>query len=363
MRIVHIISRFNRGGTASWLKVLISEQDRLNHEVFLLAGNVSANEIEDSFFSENCGIRVTHLGRKIGFLRNVFAFFEIRILLKKLHPDLVNTHTSNAGLLGRLAAYSLGSNRPAIVHTYHGHILYGYFNRFLVFFFVKIEIFLAKISDLLLSSGTKVMEELIDVGISNQSKFYVVRPGVIHDAVLNTRIEKQNLTIGWLGRLTAIKRPDRVIELAKYFENIEFLIGGEGELKTKLAENLPKNVHLLGWVDPFEFWSKCDIALLTSDNEAQPISLIEAANHGLPMIAEDVGSVAEVIENGKNGFLVNGLEERILAISTLLNNKSLRKSMSVSAQKTAKNRFSVSQFVNNHEIAYKLALDRLRVNL
>ena len=102
MRIVHVITRFNQGGTASWLKTLIPEQENLGHEVFLLAGSVQKDEKEDSFFTDSNGIRIVHLGRKPNMLRDLRALFELRKKIKKISPDVVNTHTSKAGIIGKI---------------------------------------------------------------------------------------------------------------------------------------------------------------------------------------------------------------------------------------------------------------------
>ena len=139
MRIVHIISRFNRGGTATWLNILIPEQRKLGHEVFLLAGYVQENEKEDLGFTNLSGIRIEHLGKKISLISDLQAILEIRKKIKELKPDLVNTHTSKAGMLGRIAAFSLFTKRPTIVHTYHGHILYGYYSKSVTTIFTLIE--------------------------------------------------------------------------------------------------------------------------------------------------------------------------------------------------------------------------------
>jgi glycosyltransferase involved in cell wall biosynthesis len=166
------------------------------------------------------------------------------------------------------------------------------------------------------------------------------------------------IIVGWLGRLVPIKRPDRVIEIAKDLNNIIFLIGGDGELLSNLEKDLPANVKLLGWTRPEEIWSLSDIALLTSDNEAQPISLIEAGLAGIPAVAESVGSVSEVIENGATGFLVTNLEERIEAINTLAKDRDLRLKMGARAKIYCENKFGHKQFLDTHLEAYKTAIRR-----
>ena len=363
MKIVHLITRYNRGGTATWLNVLVTEQLKKGHQVTVLAGAVQDGEEEDAGFLNCEGIRIQHLGKRISLIEDLQAIFEIRKELKKLNPDVINTHTSKAGLVGRLAGYSFLQKRPAIVHTYHGHILYGYYGRFATFIFKAIEKFLAKLTDAFLISGEKVKSELQESGLLGDTPTFLTRPGLPlgnlkrREVDVLSKEDKEDVVVGWLGRLTKIKRPDRLIELANQFPTIKFLVGGEGELEDSLKASAPENVHFLGWVDSSSFWQKCDIALLTSDNEAQPISLIEAALSGLPSIAEDVGSVSDVIEDQKSGFLVNSVEQRRQALSRLMHDAHLRSEMGAYAQNLVSEKFSIEQFIATHDRAYVAALD------
>ena len=359
MRVVHVIARFNQGGTATWLNNLIVGQRSKGDEVWLLAGHVDATEKEDIRFSYLGGIRVPNLMRKISILNDVKSFFQIRRQLKDLGIDIVNTHTAKAGMIGRLAAWSLGANRPCIVHTYHGHVLYGYFGKLISSSFVLIERGLAKFTDQIFVSGIRVRNELVESGIGRSESYLVLRPGVEIPVILEKRVVRVKfgipedvLVVGWLGRLTQIKRPDRVIELAHHFSNVVFLMGGEGELKRELMHSKPANVILSGWSNPNEIWSASDVALLTSDNEAQPISLIEAGMAGLPLVGEDVGSVSEVIVEGVNGFLADDFESRKNALQTLLSKEELRISFGANAKKYCLMSFSEDQFVASHRKAY-----------
>ena len=140
--------------------------------------------------------------------------------------------------------------------------------------------------------------------------------------------------------------------------DLTFVIGGDGDLLDSLRIDLPSNVRLVGWTRPEEIWAASDIALLTSDNEAQPISLIEAGLAGIPAVAENVGSVSEVIDNGVTGILVSDLEERIDAINSLVKNKELRLQMGKSAKEYCENKFGRQQFLETHIKAYEKALKK-----
>jgi glycosyltransferase involved in cell wall biosynthesis len=359
MRVAHVIARFNQGGTATWLNNLIVGQRSMGDEVWLLAGQVDTSEKEDMRFLSLGGIRIPNLMRKISLLDDLKSFFQIRRQLKNLKIDIVNTHTAKAGMIGRLAAWSLGKNQPYIVHTYHGHVLYGYFGKLASLIFVLIERGLAKITDQIFVSGIRVRNELVESGIGRSDSYLVLRPGVEMPVVLDRRavrakigIPEGALVVGWLGRLTQIKRPDRVIELAHHFSNVIFLVGGEGELREQLMQSKPHNLILNGWSNPSEIWAASDIALLTSDNEAQPISLIEAGMAGIPLVGENVGSVSEVIIDGENGFLTDNFETRKNALHKLLSSQELRNSFGSNAKAYCLIAFSEDQFISSHREAY-----------
>jgi len=365
MRVVHLIARFNQGGTATWLATLMEGQRGCEDKVWLLAGDVQSGEKEDPRFNDLDGIRIPGLGRKISLADDVKAVFLIRKQLQVLKPDVINTHTAKAGMVGRVAAWSLGKNRPRIVHTYHGHVLYGYFGRIPSLVFKYIERVFAFKTDLILVSGVKVKTELIRAGIGQAAQYIVVRPGVAQVAIINKShakalfsISDKQIVVGWLGRIAQIKRPDRIIELALEFPNLTFLVGGDGELFDQIKNRTPGNMRLVGWTTPSLLWSATDIALLTSDNEAQPISLIEAASLKLPLIGEDVGSVSEVIKDGISGYLTNNLEQRSRAILELSSHPEMRSKMGGKAFEDFQNLFSVGQFIDSHRQAYALVVSQ-----
>ena len=126
MKIVQVIARVNQGGTAKWLETLVIGLREKGHQVHLLAGSVEENENEDPCFVNLDGIRVPGLGRSVSILGDLKAIITIRKMLKEVKPDVLNTHTAKAGAIGRIAAIGLGIR---VVHTFHGHLLYGYFSK------------------------------------------------------------------------------------------------------------------------------------------------------------------------------------------------------------------------------------------
>ena len=122
-------------------------------------------------------------------------------------------------------------------------------------------------------------------------------------------------------------------------------------LKKDIELEAPENVHLLGWVKPEDFWPMCDIALLTSKNEATPYALVEAASFGLPIVASDVGSVSDIVKS-KNGFLVEEKDSFVKSLRKIVGNKKLGSRMGIESKHIWKTQFSIKQFQNQHKEVY-----------
>ena len=232
MKIFQVIARVNQGGTARWLEALVLELRSEGHEVSLFAGSVQENEIEDKCFQDLGGKRVSGLGRSVNLISDIKAILIIRSAIKNEAPDVINTHTAKAGVIGRIAAIWTGIK---VVHTFHGHLLYGYFPPHKTKIVILIEKFLARFTDQIIAVGSQVKEDLLAAKIGSESQYFVISPAIPFptfyskiDARRTLGVENNTKVIGWLGRLTAIKRPDRVIELAKCHPSITFVIGGTG---------------------------------------------------------------------------------------------------------------------------------------
>jgi glycosyltransferase involved in cell wall biosynthesis len=357
MKVIQVIARMNEGGTARWIETLITGLRKSGIEVILLAGFVEENEKEDPSFQSLGGVRVKHLGRSISILNDLKCIFALRRIIKKEKPDLINTHTAKAGALGRIAAVGLGIK---VVHTYHGHLLNGYFSRSITKVFILIEKVLALFTDGFISVGSKVRDELVRSGISSHQKFKVIYPGIaLHglestaEARRNFGIQQGEFVVGWLGRIVQIKRPDLLVEIAKELPAIKFLVGGTGELEQLIQDSNLPNLTYVGWQRPQVFWPACDSALLTSDNEGMPTALIEAAMTGLPLVARNVGSVSEIFEDKKGGILASSNMEIIDAIDKLRIDKLARLNMGTAARIFAISEFGVERFIEKHLAFYR----------
>ena len=357
MKVIQVIARMNEGGTARWIETLITGLRKSGIEVILLAGFVEENEKEDTSFQSLGGVRIKHLGRSISILNDLKCIFALRRIIKKEKPDLINTHTAKAGALGRIAAVGLGIK---VVHTYHGHLLNGYFSRSITKFFIVIEKVLALVTDGFISVGSKVRDELVQAGISSNQKYKVIYPGIaMHDLQSRSEarrsfgIQEGEFVVGWLGRIVQIKRPDLLVEIAKELPETKFLVGGNGELVQIIQDSNLPNLIFVGWQSPQAFWPACDSALLTSDNEGMPTALIEAAMTGLPLVARNVGSVSEIFQDKKGGILASSKKEIIEAIDKLRIDEFARINMGTGARIFAISEFGVESFIEKHVAFYR----------
>lgn len=375
IKVVHIVTRMNTGGVAVLITEMFKEYDRNAFEFTLIAGTCQAGE-EDYLLTRGLcldEISVSTMSRSLNPLKDLMAFARILKILNSLKPDIVHTHTSKAGLIGRIAA-KLACPHSKVVHTYHGHLLQGYFSKLATLLLVFTEKNLARISDLLISMGNHVKKELLAVGIGIEGKYQVIFPGVADSstAKIDPEIEAFKLKHAgvvictFVGRLSPIKRCDRIIELAKMVEvkekSIHFVIIGDGELRHELevkSQGLP--ISFLGWKSNAEQWlAISDIAVLFSDNEAVPLVMIEAGFAGLPVVATNVGSMADVVLDGVNGFLTSTkIADISTAVFKLAGDPLLRAEMGNAGQNLARKKFSTQVMTSAHQNIYSQLMHRV----
>ncbi|MED5580014.1 MAG: glycosyltransferase family 4 protein [Nitrospinota bacterium] len=369
VRVLIIIARMNVGGPAWLASALADGLPPGGFETLLVCGHVGDDEADYLEMSgEKISMhRIDALGRSIGPLGDLKSLFEIRKVIKKFNPHIVHTHTAKAGFLGRLAAFSM--RVPVVVHTFHGHLLYGYFSNLTVKGICLIEKVLAKFSNSLVAVGEKVRDDLLSVGIGDCDKFEVIVPGV--EAVCKMEkvsirkklgLHEDQIILLFVGRLTKIKRLDRLLEavglLKDDFPNLLLLVAGGGDLEDsvrEMASDLGSSVKFLGWQeDVFSLYFAADVVVLSSDNEGMPVSLIEAAIAGLPAVTTDAGSAREVVVNDKTGLVV---EKSSMALSQglrlLFADKKYREEMGQEAQKHAIKSFSKERLITDHLELYR----------
>jgi glycosyltransferase involved in cell wall biosynthesis len=232
-----------------------------------------------------------------------------------------------------------------------------------------IERFLASRTSVLIAIGNKVKEDLLAAGIGREEKYRVFFPGLalpkpFEKASAKTALglNTETLYCTFVGRLTQIKRPDRLLDVAQEMKNrsidISFLIAGEGDLFEsckKRAEADQSSVTFLGWRnDISQIFAVSDIAILTSDNEGIPLTLIQAAQAGLPIVATNVGSISDIVIDQSTGYLTEKSPTAMAdAIEKLVRDPELRKIMGAAGKARASQYFSLERMIADHSNLYK----------
>jgi glycosyltransferase involved in cell wall biosynthesis len=359
--VLRIIDRLNVGGPALQATVLSEGLDpgRFDHRILTgTVGDAEGDYVE--LRAPHLPVeRVRGLGRAVDPLDDVRAFAGIVAEIRRFRPHIVHTHKAKAGALGRVAAWT---NRvPATVHTFHGHLLQGYFSPAKTKLVVGVESMLARRTTALVAVGAQVRDELVDAGVGRRQQYTVVPPGVAlppppspADARAALGLPADRKVVTFVARLTAVKRPDRFLDMAQHItqerSDVVFAIAGEGELLASLQADtraLEGRVVFLGWRSDVEtVYAASDVVVLTSDNEGMPVSLIEAASIGIPAVTTRVGSAAEVVVDGSTGF-VTGLDTAELAAATtkLLDDDALRRRLGANAAARAAHEFAASRLV------------------
>ena len=315
MKVLHIITRMNTGGPAVFLDHLTNAISELDCQSSIAYGYCENNEADytdtNKFKAELVKIKSLH--RSLNPVDDIRAFLQIRKMIKYINPNLVNTHTSKAGFLGRIAAKSVNKKLP-VVHTFHGHLIYGYFARYKIFIFTLIERFLARFTDAAASITKETQDSLQKLRIGRKVRWQVIRLGipVKQNAFLAPK-GNNKINLLWVGRFTDIKDPFYAILVMQELEKLspgkfDLTMVGGGELleESKLkAKFLP--IIFTGWLDkPFESVGSFDLLILTSKNEGMGLVMLEAANYNKATVAKNVGGVGEFLINNKNGCLISG---------------------------------------------------------
>ncbi len=368
--VMQIIARMNVGGPAVIVADLMLGLDSSKFEQRLITGYCADNEADylETVATDVKATRIAGLGRSISPLADARAFLSLVAMIRREKPDVIHTHTAKAGVLGRLAAILAGGD-ALTVHTFHGHLLHGYFAGWKVRLVIAIEKFLATRTDVLIAVGTQVKEDLIAAGIGRREQYKVFFPGLPAPEVLDKNqirkeigLDAESIYCTFVGRLTQIKRPDRLLDVVAASMQrgleVQFLVAGEGELfeesrERAERENLP--VTFLGWrKDIDQLFAASDIAILTSDNEGIPLTLIQAAFAGIPIVAPRVGSIADIVIDGETGFLTSTQAGAMAsALSALVTDDELRYELGSVGKAHAEKYFSLAKSLADHASLYE----------
>ena len=373
VKILRVIARMNVGGPAWQVSVLTRgfADDRFDSR--LVVGDVGEGEVDFCELRDpDLPVqRISTLGPSLRLGDDIRAFLSIRRAIREYQPDIVHTHTAKAGLLGRIAA--VACRVPIRVHTFHGHLLRGYFGRLMTYGVGLVEGFLARRTTALVAVGERVRDELLDVGVGQVDQYVVIPPGVAIDEPPDRASARAELDLPaeppvvlFVGRLTAVKRPDRLIEamglVLEAIPNAILVVAGEGdrlEETRSLAEPLGSSVRFLGWhQNVVRLYAAADCMVLASDNEGMPVTLIEAAMAGVPSVTTDVGSAREVVVDQVTGLVVSANAMALADGLVRLLSSSNRREMGAAARNRALTAFSSERLISDHLELYEDLLTR-----
>ena len=358
--VLRAITRLNIGGPARQA-LLLTEALEDSFPTILVAGepDFSEGELNDPAVP----VRRIALKRKIDPWSDMHAYRSLRRLIDANGIQIVHTHMAKAGTVGRMAA-TRASRPPATVHTFHGHVLQGYFSRPAERFFLGIERALARRTDTLVAVSEEVRDELLDLGIGRPEQWRVIPLGFDlssllsvsgHSGVLRSRLslDEETFLVAVLGRLAPIKDHVTLVQAMAQVPAAHLAILGEGETKPAIERaardlGISSRIHFMGWItDVASAIADADVVALTSRNEGTPVSLIEAGAAGRPVVSTAVGGVRSVVRDGSTGFVVPPQDPRAAAdaINKLLADRTLAERFGSAGRTHVAGRFSKERLI------------------
>jgi glycosyltransferase involved in cell wall biosynthesis len=385
IRVLRVIARLNMGGPALHVAYLTAGLEPRGYETTLVAGTLARGEESMAFVAEGLGVPVVtinQLHREISPLRDAVAVLRLARLIRARRPHILHTHTAKAGAIGRLAAVLAGPARPPIiVHTFHGHVLRGYFGPVRAAGFRLLERWLARRATALVAVSPQVRDDLVSLGVAPAESFVIVRLGIALeervslDAAGRERmrallgIAPQRFVVGWIGRMTGVKRTDDILlalrGLRERGVDACLLMVGDGpdrDQTERRAKELGvvRECFFLGYQDDVTaFLAAFDAFVLPSGNEGTPVSAIEALGAGRPVVATRVGGVPDVVRDGVDGYLVEAGDIAGLAdaLARLAADPELRDRMGAAGRERVLPRYAVERLIDDVDRLYRSLLE------
>jgi glycosyltransferase involved in cell wall biosynthesis len=387
-KVLRIINRFNLGGptyNAAYLSKYLAPE----FETMLVGGAKDESEGNSEYMAHNLGLNpiiIPEMRRALNPVLDYKAYQKIKKIITEFKPDIVHTHASKAGALGRMAAYNL--NVPVILHTFHGHVFDAYFSKFSSSFYKNIERYLAKKSTRIIAISEIQKYDLgHKYSICNDDKIEVIPLGFdllkFQDNIIEKRelyrnqykIENDQIAIAIIGRLVPIKNHELFLNAIKYIsskanKNIRVFIVGDGESKDaikakaielnlsfteRMEESNNKLITFTSWIkDVDRVIAGVDVVALTSLNEGTPVSLIEAQAGNKPIVSTNVGGIENVVIPGRTALLsenndLSGFAENLLKV---IEDDDLRKKMSLEGWMHVKEKFHYTRLVEDTQNLY-----------
>ncbi len=385
-RVLRIINRFNLGGptyNAAYLTKYLPD----HYETLLLGGMKDASEDSSQFIVENLGITpmvLPEMKRAINPFQDYKAYKKIKEVIADFKPDIVHTHASKPGALGRWAAHQM--KVPVIIHTFHGHVFHSYFNSATTTFYKKLERKLAKVSSQIIAISDRQKEELSSIhGICEPDKISVIPLGFdllrFQENIADKRavfreefkLTDDDIAIGIIGRLVPIKNHHLFLRAFSWIKekttrNVKGFIVGDGESRAYLEDSCVElglsfsndseddvDIYFTSWVKNVDYVNAgVDIVALTSKNEGTPVSLIEAQASNRAIVSTKVGGIENVVIPGETALLSEPEDQDKFQSNLLeiVENDDLRKKMGVKGWTFVKDKFHFERLVGDITALY-----------
>jgi glycosyltransferase involved in cell wall biosynthesis len=390
IRVLRVIARLNMGGPAIHVASLAAGLQTRGYHTTLVAGSLARGEDSMAFLAERLGVSVVsvpEIQREVSAVHDLRSALRVAALIREERPHILHTHTAKAGAIARAAAILAGNARPpVVVHTFHGHVLKGYFNPGRTAFFRRVEQTLARTADVLVAVSPEVRDELVELGVAPREKFAVIRLGIpleerLADATAESDyralygIPKGAFVVGWVGRMTGVKDTGAVLEIVRsartHGVDAVLCMVGDGPDRTRLEQlahelGIARACYFVGYQeDVAGYYRLFDAFVLPSVNEGTPVSAIEALASGTPVVANRVGGVPDVVRDGLDGFLVDPGDVTTAGaqLAVLAGDDRLRESMGESGRTRVLERYAVSRLVDDVDRLYRSLLEAKRVKL
>jgi len=366
--VMHVITRMDMGGSAQNTLLSCTGLAEKYKTLLVFGASDESAMTGDERKTVEKGLRraeekgvgivcVDFLVRRIDPLRDIAALFSLFRLMRKYRPDIVHTHTSKAGMLGRLAA--LAARIPHVVHTPHGHVFFGHFSPNAARIFFMAEKMIEPVTERFIALTKGEMSDYIRFSLTRPEKITVIHSGVdvARFSALPSNpkglraalgIPEDALVVGTAGWLLPIKGPDILMSAMERVcwpvrDDIFLVYAGKGEMEAELRNRACKsgfsgNVVFAGWrKDMHDVMAAFDIFVLPSRNEGMGRVIVEAMAAGKPVVASNVGGIPDLVKHGVNGFLVPKEDPEALGIAILkmAGDSGLRSAMGMAGKRIA----------------------------
>jgi len=382
-RVLRVIARLNMGGPAIHVSSLAAGLETRGYHTTLVAGSLARGEDSMAFVAQRLGVAVVsvpEMEREVSLRHDARSIQRLAEIIREERPHVLHTHTAKAGAIGRAAALLAGgAHPPVVIHTFHGHVLKGYFGAGRTAFFREVERRLARVSDVLVAVSPEVRDELVELGVAPREKFAVIRLGIPLEerlgdptADLDYRrlygIPEDAFVVGWVGRMTGVKDTASTLKILRAARDrgvdAVLCLVGDGPDRGRLEEvahdlGIARHCFFVGYQeDVAGYYRLFDAFLLPSVNEGTPVSAIESLASGTPVVANRVGGVPDVVRDGVDGFLVEAgdVEGAAERLARLAGDPMLRARLGEAGRERVLRRYSVSRLVDDVDRLYRSVL-------